>query len=104
MVAISPAVHSSLDQASLGTQARIQLCESPADCVAFRLVIQPIPLVLVLAATSSGVDAILGLELCAQALYVDRFHITTDRVLHLNTISRVFESNPLHTVPILSHD
>lgn len=104
LVAVSPTIYCSLNQSSLPTQARIQLCQRPADCVTLGLVHQPVPSVLILAATRARVHAILRLELGTEGLDVHRFHIASDCVLHLNAISRILESNPLHSIVILSHD
>jgi len=87
LVAVAPAVHGSLDQASLSTQARIQLGQSPTNSIAFSLVDQAVSTILVLAATSSGVDAVLSLEFWAQSIHIDRFNIASDGVFHLDAIS-----------------
>ena len=104
LVAVAPTVHSSLNQPSLSTQARVQLCKSPSNSIAFGLVYQSIPPVLVFAAASSGVDTVLGLELWAQSINIDRFHIASDGVFHLNAVARILKRDPLHTIVILSHN
>jgi hypothetical protein len=71
LVAVAPTVNSSLNQTSLPTKARIQLGQSPTNRVAFSLVDQAVSTVLVLAAASSGVDAVLGLEFRAQSINID---------------------------------
>jgi len=87
LVAVAPTVNGSLNQASLPTQARIQLSQSPSDSVAFSLVDQAVSTVLVLTAASAGVHAVLGLEFWAQSINIDRFHVASDGVLHLDTIA-----------------
>jgi hypothetical protein len=71
LVAVAPTVNSSLNQTSLSTKARIQLGQSPTNSVAFSLVDQAVSTVLVLAAASSGVNAVLGLEFRAQSINID---------------------------------
>lgn len=104
LIAVPPAVDRSLNQASLAAKAWVQFCQSPTDCVTLRLVHQAIASVLVFCATCARVDAIFSLELGAQRVHVDRFYIASDRVFHLDPVARVFECNPLHAIPILSHD
>jgi len=71
LVAVAPTVNGSLNETPLSTQTRIQLSESPSDSVALRLVDQAVPTVLILTAASSGVNAVLGLELWAQSINID---------------------------------
>lgn len=71
LVAVAPTVNGSLNQTSLSTQTRIQLSQSPANSIALSLIDQAVSTVLVLAAASSGVDAVLGLELRAQSINID---------------------------------
>lgn len=104
LIAVPPAVNRALDQATLAAQAWVQLSERPADRVALSLVVQTISLILILVAAGARIDTVLGLELLRKLVDVDRLDIATDRVLHLYTISRVLECNPLHTVLILPHD
>jgi hypothetical protein len=86
LVAVSPAIHSSLDQTALAPQREVQLCQSPSYTVAVRLVHQPVSTVLLLGATSPGVDAVLLLKLWAELVNVDRLDVAADGVLHLDPI------------------
>jgi hypothetical protein len=63
LIAVPPTVNGSLDQTSLAAKTGVQLGQSPSDSVALCFVDQTISTILVLAAASSGVNAILGLEL-----------------------------------------
>lgn len=101
MVAVPPAVDRSLDQATLSPQCRIEIRESPAHRVTLGLIDQPVPPVLVLAATGAWVDAVLRLELLVEVVHVDGLNIAPDRVFHLDAIAGVFKSNPLDTVVVL---
>lgn len=103
LVAVAPTVHSSLDQSSLSTKTWIEFCQCPADCVALGLVDQTVASVLVLATTSSWVNAVLGFEFWAECVNIDRFNIASDGILHLYAIARVFECNPLNTVVVLAN-
>ena len=103
LVAVTPAVDSPLNQATLTTQARVELRQGPTDGVAFRLVVQAITFVLLFVATCARVDAVLGLEVLRKLIDVDGLDITTDRVFHLDAIATVFKRNPLHTILILAH-
>jgi len=87
LVAVTPTVHSSLDQTSLSTQARIQLGQGPTNSVALGLVDQAVSTVLILAAARSGVDAVLSLEFWAQSVNIDGFDVTSDGVFHLDAVS-----------------
>ncbi len=71
LVAISPAIHCSLDQPSLPSQARVQVSECPAHRIALGLVDKAIATVLILLATRTGVHAILRFEFCSQAIDID---------------------------------
>lgn len=104
LVTVAPAIDCSLNETSLSTQARVQLCKSPTDSVAFSLVNQSIAAVLVFAAASSGVDTVLSLELWAQGINIDRFYVASDGIFHLDAVARIFKGDPLHTIVILSHD
>lgn len=102
LVAISPAVDSSLDQAALAAQGRVQLGECPAHRVALGLVLQAVASVLVLGAARAGVDTVLCLELCRELVGIHRLDIASNGVLHLDAIPRILESNPLDAVAVLS--
>lgn len=71
LIAVSPAVHSSLDQSSLATEAWVELSQSPSHRVTLSLVNQAVTAVLVLAAAGTRIDAVLGLELGAQAIDIN---------------------------------
>jgi len=104
LVAVSPAVDGSLNQSSLPAKTGVQLGQSPSDSVAFSFVNQTVSAVLVLAATSSGINAILSLELWAQGIHIHGLHVASDCVFHLDAIAGVFKCNPLNTVVILSNN
>lgn len=104
LIAVAPAVNSSLNQSSLSAKTRVQLCQGPTNGVAFGFIHQSIAAVLILAATSSGVNAVLSLEFWAESVNIDRFHITSDCVFHLYTVARILKGNPLNTIVVLSHD
>lgn len=70
LVAVAPAIHCALNQASLASQRHIELCQSPSDSVALSLVNQPVSAVLVLGAACPWVDAVLLLELWGELLDV----------------------------------
>lgn len=101
LVAVSPAVDGTLDKPALAPQAGVQLCQRPADGVALRLVVKTVALVRILCAACARVDAVFGLEVWGKLIDVDRLHIASDSVLHLDAIARVLKSNPLNTVLVL---
>ncbi len=101
LVAIPPAVHSPLDQASLAPERGVELRQRPADSVALSLVLQAVPPVLILRAAGARVYAVLRLELGRQLIRVHRLNVATNRVFHLYAITRVLERDPLHPVLIL---
>ena len=70
LIAISPTVHSSLNQTSLAAKTRVQFGQSPPDGVTFSLVHQSISAVLVLVAASARIHAILSLELGVEMVHV----------------------------------
>lgn len=104
LVAVSPAVNGSLNQSSLAAKTGVQFGQSPSNSVAFSFVNQTVSAILVLAATSSGINAILSLELWAQGIHIHGLHVASDRVFHLDAIAGVFKCNPLNTVVILSNN
>lgn len=71
LVAVTPAVHGSLDEASLASKGDVKLGQSPANTVAVGLVHQTVAAILVLGATCAGVDTVLLLELGGQLVNVD---------------------------------
>jgi hypothetical protein len=104
LVAVSPAVDRSLDEAALSAQARVQLCQRPANGVALGFVVQTIPLVLVFGAACAWVHAILGLEVLWQFVDIDRLYVAANCVLHLDAITGVLKSDPLDSVLVLPND
>lgn len=104
LVTVAPAVDGALDKATLASQTRVQFRQCPAHCVTLCLVDETVPTVLVLAAAGARVDAIFGLEVGAQMLDIDGLDITSNGVLELDAIPRVFKRDPLHTVSILPHN
>jgi hypothetical protein len=104
LVAVTPAVHSSLDEASLSAKRRVELSKSPSDAVAVGLVNEAITAVLVLCAARARIHAVLLLEFLRQVVCVHRLDITPYSVLHLNAVARVLESDPLHSIAVLSYD
>jgi hypothetical protein len=87
LVAVTPTVHSSLDQPPLSTKTRIELSQGPTNCVTLRLIHEAIAPVLVLAAASSWIDAVFRLEFRTESINIDRFDIASDCVLHLHAIA-----------------
>ena len=104
LIAVTPAVDSTLDQSTLAPQSRIQFCQCPADGIAFCFVDQSVPAILVLTATGARVHAVLGLEFLRERVHDDGFHVTPDGVFHFHPVSGIFEGDPLHAVAVLSHD
>lgn len=101
LVAVAPAVNRSLDKSSLAAERNVELGQRPADPVAVRLVQQAVSAVLFLGAACSRVDAVLLLKLWRQLVNVDRLDIAADRVLHLDPVPRVLESDPLNAIAVL---
>jgi len=104
LIAISPTVHSSLNQSSLSAQTGIQFRQCPSNRVAFRLINQSVASVLILAATGSRIYAVLRLEFRRQCVNIHRLDIASNRIFHLDAITRIFESNPLNSIVVLSHN
>jgi hypothetical protein len=104
LVAVSPAINRTLDQATLATKAGVQLRQSPSDRVALALIMKTIALVLIFGAASTRVNAVFGLELLRKTADVDGFDIAADGVLHLDAVSGVLESDPLNTILVLPDD
>jgi len=104
LVAIPPAVYSPLDKTTLASQARIQLSQCPTYRVAFSFVVKSVAFILIFGAAGSWVHAILRLEILWESIGVYRLNITANGILHLDTISRVLECNPLHTILVLPND
>lgn len=103
LVAVPPTVDCSLNQTSLAAQGRVQLCKRPSDSVALRLILQPVSPILILGAACPRVNTVLSLELGRELIRVDRLHIASDRVLHLDTVPGIFERDPLNAVSILTN-
>ena len=102
-VAVSPAVHGSLDEASLPSQGHIQMRQSPANPVAVCLIHQAVAAILVLGAAGPGIDAVLLLKLLRQLLGIYGLHIASDGVFHLHAVSGILKGNPLDPVTILPY-
>lgn len=103
LIAIAPAIDSTLNQTTLSSQSGIQICQRPADGIAFCFVDQSVPAILVFTATGARVHAVLRFEFLRERVHDDRFHVTPDGVFHLHPVSGIFEGDPLHAVAILSH-
>jgi hypothetical protein len=103
LVAISPTIHRSLNQASLPSETRIQLGQGPSDGVAFGFINEAISAVLVLIATCSRIHAVFRLEFGGQLLHLDRFHVASDCIFHLHSVPGVLKRDPLHAVVVLAH-
>ena len=103
LVAVPPAVDCSLDQASLATQRRVELRQGPTNPVAIGLVHEAISTVRILGAACPGIHAVLLLEVRGQLIGVDRLHVASDGVFHLDSVPRVLKSNPLDAIAILPH-
>lgn len=104
LVAVAPAVHGSLDQATLSAQRHVEMRQGPTYTVAIRLVHQTVPAVLLLGAARPGIDTVLLLELGRQLVRVDRLDVAPDGILHLYPVPRVFKGDPLDAIAILSHN
>ena len=102
LVAITPTIDCALDQAALLSKRRIQLRECPAYCIALALIGKAIALVLILGTTRSRIYTIGRFKFLAQLCCVDVLDVTTDRVLHLHSVARILECNPLHSIIILA--
>jgi hypothetical protein len=104
LVAVSPAVDCALDKTALAPQAGVQLCQCPSDGVAFSLVVQTVALVRVLRAARAGVNAVLSLEIRRKLIDVDRLHVASNCVLHLDAVAGVLKGDPLNTILVLSNN
>jgi len=104
LIAVPPAINSTLNQATLLSEVRVELCQRPAYSVALTLVVETVAFVFVLSAARAWVHAVRILELRGEIVNVDRLDVAPDRVLHLHAISGVLECNPLHTCIILTHN
>jgi hypothetical protein len=104
LIAVPPAIYSPLNEPTLTTKARIKLSQGPANRITLALVVQAVALILILGAARPRIHAILRLEILGEAVHVDRFNIASDRILHLDPVSRVLERNPLDAVLILTND
>ena len=104
LVAVAPAIDRTLDQPTLSPQSGIQLGQRPADSVAFCLVDQPVPAILVFTAARARVHAVLGFEFLRERVHDDGLHVTADGVFHFHAVSGIFEGDPLHAVAVLSYD
>ena len=102
LVAVPPAVHGPLNEATLRPQTRIELRQGPPNCIALGLIVQTVSFVLVFATTRTWIHAILILELGTERVHIDRLDIAPDAILHLYPISRVLKSNPLYPIAVLS--
>jgi hypothetical protein len=72
--------------------------------ITISLISQPVAFILLFRYTSARVNAVLRLELLGQIVRIDALYVTSDRVLHLNAVPRIFESDPLHAVVVLAYD
>jgi hypothetical protein len=104
LVAIPPAVDSSLDKTTLSAQARIELCKCPANSVALGLVVETVALVLVLGAASTRVHTVLSLEVLRKLVNIDRLDVAANSVLHLDPVTGVLKCDPLNTILVLSNN
>jgi hypothetical protein len=103
LVAVPPAVYGALNQTALASKAWVELGQSPTNGVTLCFVVQSVAFVLIFRAARSRVDAILSLEVLRQAVHVHRLNVTSNSVFHLDAVARVFERDPLDTVPVLSN-
>lgn len=101
LVTVPPAVYRPLNETPLSSQACIELSQCPTYRVTFSLIVQPVAFVLIFWATSSRVHTVLRLEILRESFGVYRLNIAANSVLHLDSIPRVLERDPLHTVLIL---
>jgi len=103
-VAVPPAVYGPLDKTPLASERHIEMRQGPSDPVAVCLVEQTVSTVVILVAASARVDAVLLLEFRRQFFSVHRLDVAPNGVLHLDSVPRVLERDPLHTVSVLSDD
>ena len=101
LVAVPPAIHRSLNEPTLAPQAWVELSQSPAYGIAFAFVVKAISLVLIFGTARTGVDTVLRLEVLRETVDIHRFNIASDGVLHLNPVSGIFKSDPLHAILVL---
>lgn len=101
LIAVSPTIHSSLDQASLLTKWWVQLCQGPSDCIAFRLILQPVAPIVLLRTAGPRINTVLGLEILGELIRVHRLHVAAYGVLHLDSITRILERDPLDAILVL---
>lgn len=104
LVAVTPAVNGSLDQSTLATQRHIQLSESPSYTVTVRFVHKAVTSVLFLWTACARINTVFLLEFGRKLVRVDRLDIAANGVFHLDSVTRVFKSDPLHAVTVLSHN
>ena len=101
LIAVPPAIDRTLDQASFAAEAWIELGQGPSHGVALRFIVQAVASILVLATAGARVHAVFRLELGIEIVGVDRLDVAADRVLHLDSVSRVLKGNPLDAVVVL---
>lgn len=65
---------------------------------------QPIALVGIFADAGSRIDTVVGFEVLGELININRLNVTTNGVLHLDAITRILKSDPLHTVVVLAYD
>lgn len=71
LIAVPPAIDRPLYQPSLSSQATIQLCKSPADGVAFCLIVQSVSFVALLSTASPRINTVLVLKFGAEGIHID---------------------------------
>jgi len=104
LIAVTPAIDRPLNQPALSPQTWIKLSQCPSHGVTLSLIVQPVALVLVFGATGPRVHAVFSLEFLRECDCVYRLDITPNSVLHLHSVSRVLERNPLHAILVLAND
>lgn len=65
---------------------------------------QPIALVGIFADAGFRIDTVVGFEVLGELININRLDVTTNGVLHLDAITRILKSNPLHTIVVLAYD
>lgn len=97
-VGVSPAIHRSLNESSLLSDARVDVRQAPANAVAFSLVLLASTFVLFARNTSPGVNAVLLLELVSKHVDVDGFNVATDGVLLEKPVLGVVKGDPVNSI------
>lgn len=103
-VTVPPTVDGALNEATLFAQWRIQLSQCPTHSITFRFIRETVAAIMLSVHACSWVYAIRVFEFLAERIRVDRLNIASYGVLHLHSVARVLECDPLYPVTILADD